>query len=648
MIIPFNQMSHFKNTKMNIFGLTIAILLVTTVIGFNQISPAASQLSGAVFTTESACLGVDENIFALKDDVYLDGGSNSPNAGSGLPDGYYAVKVTEPNGTLLGTTAGSGDETPVHVTNGNFDICYQLSAILIKASDQSPGYDTTSNNGGEYKVWVSPDTNFDRNNSKTDNFKVKEEQQKSASITICKDAIPDDEQDFSFVATGNEVSNFVIDDDGDINDEPENDLLPPCQGFIVLPDTTYTFTENHVDNWHNVDIVCDSSNATTDVDNKKVEVTPDAEEDITCTFVNQGKGKIIIKKIALDGDGVFDFEIKDGVTIPVTIDTKVGPNPVFTHVKAGEYYAVIEGDLPDWFKFHSVSCVDKEGNHVGDPIFQGKENIYVGPGDEITCEFKNQGKGKIGVYKFYDKNVNGQFDEGDEQLIYLWKIAIDGDPHLTFFLAHVLPGIDHQVKEFLPVEKNWINTTPTEVTVNVKFGERKDVKFGNVCLGKGGGKTLGFWSNKNGAALITVNPDLNFLTSLNLRDGAGNDFNPTSYSQFRTWILGAKATNMAYMLSAQFAAMQLNVLNGLVNGNALIYAPGTTSANAQGFATVNAVLAEANTSLGANGLTLAGHPERAHQAALKDALDNANNNLNFLQGSACPFTFTSPWQELDK
>ena len=45
---------------------------------------------------------------------------------------------------------------------------------------------------------------------------------------------------------------------------------------------------------------------------------------------------------------------------------------------------------------------------------------------------------------------------------------------------------------------------------------------------------------------------------------------------------------MAYMLSAQLAAMRLNVLNGLVNASALIYAPGTNSANpATGFATVD-------------------------------------------------------------
>jgi len=50
--------------------------------------------------------------------------------------------------------------------------------------------------------------------------------------------------------------------------------------------------------------------------------------------------------------------------------------------------------------------------------------------------------------------------------------------------------------------------------------------------------------------------------------------------------------------------MKLNVINGYVSGSAMIYAPGTTSANGFGFASVNAVMAEADASLYSAGLTL--------------------------------------------
>jgi hypothetical protein len=161
--------------------------------------------------------------------------------------------------------------------------------------------------------------------------------------------------------------------------------------------------------------------------------------------------------------------------------------------------------------------------------------------------------------------------------------------------------------------------------------------FGNVCLAGGGGLTIGFWSNPNGQRLITSG-DLYLLRSLNLRNADGSNFDPTTAPQVKTWLLNATAVNMAYMLSAQLAGMELNVAHGFVSGTALIYAPGTTSADAFGFATVNAVMAEANTELGAHSSTPAGSPDRAYQEALKNALDNANNNLNFVQPgpTTCP------------
>ena len=58
-------------------------------------------VSGAIFTTDLGCTGVNINIFQSKDDVYLDGGPAHVGA-AGLPDGSYYVQVTEPNGTPLG------------------------------------------------------------------------------------------------------------------------------------------------------------------------------------------------------------------------------------------------------------------------------------------------------------------------------------------------------------------------------------------------------------------------------------------------------------------------------------------------------------------------------------------------------------------
>jgi hypothetical protein len=149
---------------------------------------AAAPLPGAIFTTDSTCAGVDLNIYTDKADVYLDGGPSHPGA-AGLPDGFYYIRVTEPNGTPLGNPPQDGDGNPIaqaHVTGGEFDACYQLADVLVKASDGSAGYDDTTNPGGEYKAWVSTSPTFPSNQSKTDNFKVKPEAGETATLTVEK------------------------------------------------------------------------------------------------------------------------------------------------------------------------------------------------------------------------------------------------------------------------------------------------------------------------------------------------------------------------------------------------------------------------------------------------------------------------------
>ena len=246
--------------------------------------------------------------------------------------------------------------------------------------------------------------------------------------------------------------------------------------------------------------------------------------------------------------------------------------------------------------------------------------------------------GEINVNKFYDANANGIND--DNQPITGWMVNIaDGVSYDRYTpVTQILAPDDYVITEYQPLELNWMPTTPTSVSITLNDGDTVTVEFGNLSLGAGGGKTLGFWSNRNGQALVGAG-DLAMLAALNLRKADGTDFDPATYAQLRAWLLNATATNMAFMLSAQLAAMALNVYNGQVDGSALIHAPDTTSANAFGFATVNAVMAEADAELAIHGTALTGDGWRAYQQALKDALDKANNNQTFVLPTPAPFTF---------
>ncbi len=270
--------------------------------------------------------------------------------------------------------------------------------------------------------------------------------------------------------------------------------------------------------------------------------------------------------------------------------------------------------------------------------------------------------------KWYDVNVNGSFDAGEVgiggfMITINWTEGSDAFSDVVFtsalaenlgYYEYPLPfGSVFVVCEVLPLGP-WIQTGPiTGATSGVATvdGDKcwqgtasvdviDGLDFFNVCLGPGGGKTLGFWSNKNGQAQMndggTMAPELALLSGYCLRNATGADFNPGSYSSFRSWLLSANATNMAYMLSAQFAAMVLNVEAGFVSGGSLVYAPGL---GASDFISITDLLAAANAALCADGYTPSGDPNRALQGALKNALDRANNNLNFVQPGPCPVIY---------
>ena len=386
---------------------------VVETLGAPVVDVAAKKDGGAVFTTDVNSEPVNANIYASKDDVYLNGGPDQQ--GDRFPDGTYFVQVTEPDGTVL----GSGS---IAITGGNFH--YQLSSILVKASDGSPGYDDTSNPGGEYKVWVSTEASFPQSASKTDNFKV------------------------------------------------------------VAP------------------------------------------------------------------------------------------------------------ELPE-------------------------------PGTVI-------------VGKYYDANTDGVWTVG-EPWIANWPIhytAADGSTQTMVTEANghfTINEVDPGTYPFAEVQAQapWMQTGPMSRTheVIIVDGETVEIAFGNVAIGSGGGThhTIGFWSNKNGKAQVALGGEGTEITALaadNLVGANGMPFDPSTYGDVPSWLLNASATNMKYMLSAQLAAMHLSVVNGFVSGGSYIYAPGVPGANANGFATVQHVMNEANTAL------LGG--DRASQEAIKNALDKANNNTNFV------------------
>ena len=325
------------------------------------------------------------------------------------------------------------------------------------------------------------------------------------------------------------------------------------------------------------------------------------------------------------------------------------------------------GESPQGKKILQLKPFDDTDNEGGVYILAICQVDAVAPND---CKYdafriKQAEPTKPGVVsggKYYDANTNGMRDEGEPGLASwmidysageITRILTEADgtfrlelPADTYTFAEVMPSYTPAWRQTGNLIDQTTTTGGAIATLNwdmsytvavVDGSEVSGLWFGNVCLGSGGGRTLGFWSNKNGALLTSAN-DLMMLSALNLRSADGSDFDPAGHMALAAWLLAAKATNMANMLSAQLAAMAMNVAEGFVSGGALVYAPGSRTANANGFTTVQALVDEADASLALHANTPSGHAERAYQEALKNALDNANNNRTFVQPTpaTCP------------
>jgi hypothetical protein len=327
-----------------------------------------------------------------------------------------------------------------------------------------------------------------------------------------------------------------------------------------------------------------------------------------------------------------------------------------------------EGTSPNSRRIIQLSPYDDTTNNGGVYILAICQTGATSPSQCKYDAFRVKADGTVtnfGVVsggKYYDANENGQWDPTEDGIAG-WPInfsdgvsgtlttASDGTFSDTFVaddytFAEVQAGSPWvQTGEVAPSQAQATGgasvTLNADKTYSVSLVDNSEVTglyFGNVCRLTPGGLTMGFWSNKNGQKLFT-NADLAALVALNLRNANGSAFDPASYAAYKTWLLSATATNMAYMLSAQMSATVLNIRHGITDGTVVVGSDGTVQdvVNA-----ANALLANpiaSGTFAGQNGgLTVATSALRTEQERLKNILDKTNNGGAFTQ----PTQYTCP------
>lgn len=470
--------------KSKYFSLFVLVLLLSC---FSIVSTAfaADPMPGAIYTTDPTGRDVNQNVFYTdKTQVYLNGGPEKEI--TKLPEGDYYIKVTAPDGTLLGTTVDAKDRPQTYHINMDGKFVFDpllfpqymlpekpISTTALIQVYAATKFKPTTNSGGEYKVWISTDRNFSSSLSKTDNFKVKIQQPPTLNIEKFNDlnnnGVKDPDEKFinwrvtilnktTGVTWSQELNGYGTGVDG-----TWKGLVDPGE---------YIITEDSIDGWV----------ATTPISVTTPNLTSKGFYKVI--FGNRQLAKIDVKKFKdLNANGKFDEGIDEwiswsGKLAGVTKWGKIVPEkeikiPLQGFVEPGTY-TVTEDTLVGWQNTTPITVGPKD----------------VAEGETYEALFGNIPLSYLKVIKFNDAN-NNQIMDGNEPLVPGWKARITGKDILERPVDMVITLKDGTWSDYLfpgtytvteDSVAGWINTTATSETITLKAEGKWKTLFGNRKL----------------------------------------------------------------------------------------------------------------------------------------------------------------------
>ncbi len=234
----------------------------------------------------------------------------------------------------------------------------------------------------------------------------------AGTITIVKDAQPNDPANFGFNLSGPTPPGsvgFGLVDDGSGNADTATFTVNPGSGYVI----NEYFTPAP---WGLQSATCSDGSAVSSI-------TIDPNEDVVCTFVNVKMAQIRIVKDAQPNDPQdFSFTAGGGLS-PSTFSLDDDSNGtlsnerVFTAVAPGSGYSVAETVPANWQQ-SSATCSD------GSPV----SNIDVSQGEIVSCFFTNTATdtGTITVRKEADPTSNDEFGFSTNTPAGFFTLADDG------------------------------------------------------------------------------------------------------------------------------------------------------------------------------------------------------------------------------
>ncbi len=229
---------------------------------------------------------------------------------------------------------------------------------------------------------------------------------KRGTITIVKDAVPNDAQDFAFTTTGTGLSNFSLDDDS-------NATLSNTKTFTNLVSGTYSVTEGTVAGWDLTGLTCNDVNGTTNPGTRTANIALDPGEEVTCTFTNTKRGTIIVEKQTNPNGAPGNF------TFTGTAAGTIADNGTITvsNLIPGTYTSTEANPAVTLFALTSIVCNDSSGaNPSTGNLTTRTATFKLDPGETVRCVFTNSKNFHPGTIGFW-RNWRNHYTSSQFQLL---------------------------------------------------------------------------------------------------------------------------------------------------------------------------------------------------------------------------------------
>ncbi len=380
----------------------------------------------------------------------------------------------------------------------------------FQLTDANGNYTFTDINPGTYKIREVGQTGWAQTTANPADISVASGRnvtgidfgnQMRGTITIIKDAVPNNAQNFAFTGT---LGTFTLDDDTD-------QQYSNTKVFSDLGSNTYTITENSVTGWMLTDLVCDDNDAQINKDTRTATVQINQPgENITCTFTNTKYGSLQGRKYKdVNGNGQMeqsdpflngwtmrlynaDWQLQSEVTTPNTSETG---QYRFSTLLPGSYYVceVLQSGWNQTGPLLGSHPVDYQGHQVNNSTAVANQSGGEGEGgicwqvqsnsnDLAWLGFGNFQLGTISGYKWNDVNGDGIWQKTEDPLgdwtIYLDNQTTSTDSEGYYEFTDVTAGT-YALSEDL--QTGWTQTHAPNTPVVVTSGfTLTDQNFGNV------------------------------------------------------------------------------------------------------------------------------------------------------------------------